>query len=103
MTKTILGLCFGLMLFLGLQGKAMAEPIHLSGGELILAAESPLEGVNEIFHMEPPRLLFLAAGIVGGALFIAPSLGLNEFLSVILGVITSEYLYRTVYRPHSFW
>lgn len=105
MIDVVSRLCLSLWLVFGLAGSARAAPVHvalpahLTAGAVIPVAESPLEGVNEILHMEPPRLLFLGAGIIAGAVIISPNLGVSELFGVILGVIGSEYVYQTIYEP----
>ncbi len=105
MIKMVLGLCLSLWLVFGLAGHALAvpahfgAPVHLADSAVIPAAEGPLAGMDEVFHMEPPRLLFLGAGIVAGAVIVAPSLGVSELFGVVLGIIGSEFLYQTTYRP----
>ncbi len=104
MIKAFLSLIFSLSLVFALAGSARAAPMHmaapayLTGSAVIPVADSPIAGMNEIFHMEPPRLLFLGAGIVAGALVISPALGLNELFGVVLGIIGSEFLYQTTYK-----
>lgn len=105
MMKMVLGLCLSLWLVFGLAGNARAVPAHLGGpvhltdGAVIPAAEGSLAGMDEVFRMEPPRLLFLGAGIVAGAVIISPGLGVSELFGVVLGIIGSEFLYRTTYQP----
>lgn len=105
MGKAFMVVLVGVSLILGSIGSAGAQTSKSGETTLVLAAaESPLEGVNEIIHMESSHLLFLGAGLVGGALYIGPQLGLSELLGVALGVIASEWLYRAVYKPRfSFW
>ncbi len=108
MINLFLSVFLSLSLVIGLAGSARAAPMqvaapaHLSGGAIIPVAESAIGGMDEIFHMEAPRLLFLGAGIVVGALVISPALGINDLLGVVLGVIGSEFLYQTTYRS-SHW
>ena len=114
MINAVLSLFLSLCLVLGLAGSARAAPghlgapAHLTGSAVIPVAETPIEGMNEIFHMEPPRLLFLGGGILSGLLLISPTLEVGELFGVILGVIGSEYLYQTLYKgnertSHWFW
>lgn len=104
MRKVALSLFLSLCLVSGLAGSAGAAPLHsgasvpFAGGLVIPVAETPVEGMNEIFHMEPPRLLFLGGGILAGLLLISPSLEVGELFGVLLGVIGSEYLYQTFYK-----
>jgi hypothetical protein len=104
MIRAVLRLFPGLLLVFGLAGGAQAAPGHLGApghfadGAVIHVADSPIGDMDEIFHMEAPRLLFLGAGIVVGALVISPGLGLNELLGVVLGVIGSEFVYQTTYK-----
>jgi type IV secretory pathway TrbD component len=105
MIKAVLRLCLTLWLVCGLASSARAAPVHLAApaslagsGVIPAAEETPIEGMNEIFHMEPPRLLFLGGGILAGVLFISPTLEVGELFGVVLGVIGSEYLYQTLYK-----
>ena len=49
--------------------------------------------------MEPANLLMLGGGIVAGALFIGPYLGLSELLGVAIGALTGEALYQSHILP----
>ncbi len=104
MIHAALRLCLGLFLVFGLAGSVQAAPVHLAapvhqaGGGFIAVDESPIGGLNDIFNMEPPHLLFLGAGIIAGAALIAPGLAVNDLLGVAIGVIGSEYLYQTFYE-----
>ncbi len=105
MIKAVLSACLSLWLVLAGGGNALAAPGHLTvpahrgGGAVITVADSALGGMDEIFHMDPPRLLFLGVGIVAGAALISPSLGISELFGVVLGIIGSEFLYHTTYVP----
>ena len=105
MVQALLRFCLGLSLVAGLAGSVQGAPlrplapVHLPDTAVIQAEDTALGGMNEIFHMDAPRLVFLGAGIVTGAVLIAPGLGVNELLGVVLGVIGSEFLYHTVYEP----
>ncbi len=105
MVKTVSSLCLCLPLVFGLAGGARAAPAplpvsaQLTGSGIVQVAETPIEGMNEIFHMEPPRLLFLGGGILSGLLVISPGLEIGELFGVVLGVIGSEFLYQTTYEP----
>jgi ammonia channel protein AmtB len=106
MIKAVLSLCLGLWLVVGLAGNARAEQVHLTGAAVIPVAEGELGGMDEIFRMDAPRLVFLGAGIVVGAVVISPALGVNELLGVVVGVVASEFLYRTTYlasERSSYW
>lgn len=109
MIRTILRVCLGLWLAVGLAGSARALPAHSVGPvhptrAVVTVQDSPVEGLNEIFRMDPPRLAYLGAGIVAGALFVAPGLGVNEVLGVVLGIIGGEFLYHTTWEPrHASW
>ncbi len=104
MINAVLSLFLSLSLVFGLAGSARAAPVHLAapahmtGSAVIQVAETPMEGMNEIFHMEPPRLLFLGGGILAGLILISPTLEVGELFGVVLGVIGSEYLYQTLYK-----
>jgi hypothetical protein len=105
MIHALLRFCLSLSLVVGLAGSVRAAPghlvapPHLTDSAVIHAADSEVEGLNEVFRMDPPRLAFLAAGIVAGAVLIAPALGVNDILGVVLGIVSSEFLYHTVYEP----
>ncbi len=104
MIKVVLSFCLSLSLVFGLAGSAQAAPgqlsapRHLTSGAVIPVAEAPIEGMSEIFHMEPPRLLFLGGGILSGLLVVSPGLEIGELFGVVLGVIGAEYLYQTFYK-----
>jgi len=68
------------------------------GGQVILAAGGPFEGMEAVVSLEPPHLLALGLGIVGGATVISPALGVGEVIGVGLGVLGAEYLYRTYFE-----
>ena len=112
MIKTLGLVVVSLWLVLGVAG---AEPV-LAGagpsaegpaaesaeGQVILVAGGPFEGVDAIVNLEPPHLVALGLGIVGGATVISPTLGVGELIGVGLGVIAAEYLYRTFYEKRRF-
>ena len=106
MIHSFLRVCLSLLLVFGLAGGVRAAPVHpgvpahLTEGAVIRVADSPLAGMNEVFHMEAPRLLFLGAGIVAGAVVISPSLGLSELFGVAVGIVGSQFLYETIYLPN---
>lgn len=105
MIKAISSLCLSLLLVIGLAGGVRAAPLHpvvprhLTDGAVVQVADSPLAGMNEVFHMDPPHLLFLGAGIVAGAIIVSPNLAVSELFGVAIGIVGSEFLYQTVYRP----
>ena len=104
MFRAVLSLCLSLFLVLAVAGSARAAPGqlvapgHLAGGAVIPVADASLGGIDEVFKMEPPHLLFLGGGIVAGLLLISPGLGVGDLFGVVLGVIGSEFLYQTSYR-----
>lgn len=104
MTKSLFSLFLGLFLVLGPVGGARAAmvhpaaPVHLVTAPVIAVADAALGGMNEVFKMEPPHLLFLGGGILSGLLLISPGLGIGDLFGVALGVIGSEFLYRTTYN-----
>jgi hypothetical protein len=67
---------------------------------IVLAADA-VGGVsmNEILRMEPGHLLALGAGVIGGAALISPYLGIGELIGVAIGVIASEFTYRSGLWP----
>lgn len=106
MTKAILSLFLCVSLVFGLAGNARAAlmhpatPGHLAGGGVIDVADAPLDGLSEIFRMEPDRLLFLGGGILTGLLLLSPQLGIAELYGVAVGVIGAEFVYHTYYRSN---
>ena len=111
MRRSLLSTCRGALLAVALAtaalcNQAWAAPVRvgalpqMADAAIVPAADS-LGGLDEIFHMEPERLLFLGGGIVTGLLFVSPGLGVSELFGVVLGVIGGEYLYHTIYRRNS--
>ena len=109
MKKAVLTVFFGLCLVFGLAGGAQAAsinpgaPAHFGNGAIVSVAEATpasnaVPASNEVLHLDPPRLLFLGAGIATGLLFISPTLEITELFGVALGVIGGEFLYQTVYK-----
>jgi hypothetical protein len=53
---------------------------------------------DDFAHFGTPRLVLLGVGIVAGALFLPPALGINELFGGVLGAIGAEVLYHGGYR-----
>lgn len=88
----------------------LATPVGSAAGpaetpylQPMAVADTPLDDVEKISRMEPQRLLFVGVGVVAGAAFLAPSLGMSELLGVAIGVIAAEYVYRTFFGPPRSW
>lgn len=104
--KVIVGLAFGLALLWSTSASAIEIEKPAPDSPQITLAASIQEALpfREILHMEPNHLIVVTAGVVTGAAFIGPFLGVSELLGIGLGFVAGELIYRSSLWPfHKEW